>query len=64
MKILKISLFILSVTAMTNCSTHKNDSNMSNPVMSEQDAIQLVKPFYDFLGGDATLEQVLSLIHI
>lgn len=36
---------------------------MQNTILSEQDAIKLVKPFYDFLGGDATPEQVQPSYH-
>ncbi|MFK8008355.1 MAG: ester cyclase [Saprospiraceae bacterium] len=36
---------------------------MENPIMNQQDAIKLVQPFYDFLGGDSTPEQVKPSYH-
>lgn len=36
---------------------------MSNTMMTKQEAIQLVKPFYDFLGGDSTPEQFKLSYH-
>ncbi len=36
---------------------------MQTKTISEQEAISLVKPFYDFLGGDATPEQVQPSYH-
>lgn len=36
---------------------------MENNMISEENALKLVKPFYDFLGGDATPEEVKPSYH-
>ncbi|MEO1217269.1 MAG: ester cyclase [Bacteroidota bacterium] len=56
-------LAIIIFTAIISCSTNKNNTNMKSQAMSEQDAIKLVKPFYDFLGGDATPAEVQPSYH-
>ena len=63
MKSFQILFTLITFAAITSCGTNKNNSKMSNMIMNEQDAIQLVKPFYDFLGGDATPEHVNPSYH-
>ncbi|MFK8102149.1 MAG: hypothetical protein AB8G15_06490, partial [Saprospiraceae bacterium] len=36
---------------------------MDSQIISERDATKLVKPFYDFLGGDSTPEDFTSSYH-
>jgi predicted ester cyclase len=55
-------ILIISFTAITSCNNQKN-TKMENQNISEQNAIKLVKPFYDFLGGDATPEEVQPSYH-
>ena len=60
--LLPICLFGLAILSSCNNKLSK-DATSSNPIISEQDALTLVKPFYDFLGGDSTPEQVKPSYH-
>ncbi|MFK7970054.1 MAG: ester cyclase [Bacteroidia bacterium] len=60
------TLFTFVFLALTSCQekqSHENHKTMSNPTISKQDAIKLVKPFYDFLGGNSTAEAVKPSYH-
>jgi len=63
MKLFNLFLLITSFAAITSCSLNKNNTTMQNQIISEQDAIKLVKPFYDFLGGDSTPEEIKPSYH-
>lgn len=61
-------LFLLLTVVVTFMSCNNNiskkganETNTSS--MTTQEAIELVKPFYDFLGGDSTPEQVKPSYH-
>ena len=53
------------VIMMTSCQapSTNNETNMDKQMMTEQEALQLIQPFYDFLGGDSTPEQVKPSYH-
>ena len=66
MKIQFFLFLIITIIATTSCnhsSPNQKETNMSNLKMTKQEAIQLVKPFYDFLGGDSTPQQVKPSYH-
>lgn len=56
-------LVLITLTTIGACGINKNNSTMSHKMINEQDAVKLVKPFYDFLGGDAKPEQVQPSYH-
>lgn len=59
-------ILLFAMTIMVSCNTessNKKETTMNNQIMTEQEAIQLVKPFYDFLGGDSTPEKVKPSYH-
>lgn len=65
--IAKIFSYALILAVLVGCNsqatTATKPSTMSTPILTEAAAIELVQPFYDFLGGDATLEQVQPSYH-
>ena len=64
--IVRSLFFLLAISMMLSCNTNlskQKDASMNNQLISEQEALQLVKPFYDFLGGDSTPEQVKPSYH-
>ena len=66
MKIQFLIISLVACIAMTNCSDsppNKKETNKNNPMISKEEAIQLVKPFYDFLGGNSTADQVKPSYH-
>lgn len=44
-------------------ATNETNTTLKIKTMTKEDAIKLVKPFYDFLGGDATVEEVQPSYH-
>ena len=44
------------------CNAQESTKTTEN-MISENEALQLLKPFYDFLGGDSTPEQVKPSYH-
>lgn len=71
MKTIIYSLFTLALlvsckdskTMETASSPEQNQETIKMQTMSKEDAITLVKPFYDFLGGDVALERVKPSYH-
>ncbi len=59
------ALPLFFVVAMATSCTPKpsTETDMSTNVISEAEALALVKPFYDFLGGDSTPEEVAPSYH-
>lgn len=57
--------FILTIiiAGIVGCGASKNNTTMQNQIISEQEALTLVQPFYDFLGGDSTPEEVRPSYH-
>lgn len=55
-----------ALVAMTSCNKNlegHTEANMNQQTMTEQEALQLIKPFYDFLGGDSAPEKVKPSYH-
>lgn len=66
-------LSLLVLVLLMSCQTKESKEvtsemeQIQEPIktqtMKKEDAIALVQPFYDFLGGDATVEQVTPSYH-
>lgn len=53
----------LSLTAFGNQNNTKKETNINTETITKAEALKLVQPFYDFLGGDATPDQVKPSYH-
>lgn len=63
MKIFQFYLLSIIIVATFSSCNNQNSTKMHNQNISQKEAIALIKPFYDFLGGDATLEEVQPSYH-
>jgi predicted ester cyclase len=54
---------ILAALSLMACGHGQRKADMHPTMMTTAQATQLVKPFYDFLGGDATPAQVQPSYH-
>lgn len=55
------SLMILMSVMLLACNAQKKDK--TTKTISEKEAIDLIQPFYDFLGGESTAELVMPSYH-
>jgi hypothetical protein len=57
---------IMTLASFTSCKNQnktKKETSMNPKSISKNEALKLVQPFYDFLGGDATPDQVQPSYH-
>ncbi|MEM7572693.1 MAG: ester cyclase [Bacteroidota bacterium] len=57
------ALSLLLTASCNDAAPHNQEPETTIQMMTEQAALQLIQPFYDFLGGDSTPEEVKPSYH-
>lgn len=58
-----MKIFTLSLILIINAMSISAQSNQPKNQLSAKEAMSLIKPFYDFLGGESSREQVKPSYH-